>query len=72
MTTETQRNGAALRVGWIGAGRMGGAMAIRVANAGQPSAIGAARVAERLATVRRAVARGPRDGRKSIRTPQKE
>ncbi len=35
MTTETQRNGAALRVGWIGAGRMGGAMAIRVANAGE-------------------------------------
>ena len=35
MTTETQRNGAALRVGWIGAGRMGGAMAIRVVNAGE-------------------------------------
>ena len=29
MTTETQRNGAALRVGWIGAGRMGAAMAAR-------------------------------------------
>jgi 3-hydroxyisobutyrate dehydrogenase len=35
MTTETQRNGAALRVGWIGAGRMGAAMAIRVVNAGE-------------------------------------
>ena len=35
MTTETQRNGAALRVGWIGAGRMGAAMASRLASAGE-------------------------------------